>query len=208
MPRPSQNGLPNTPSQEEPRRRPRWISESPLLDRAYSLAEAAHRSQQRPTDGRAFLDHVTEVAELLHEAGFHEELIAVGLLHDAVERGTLSEEGLRSEMGETIAALVMTLTEDATIGSFEERKTALRDQVMAAGGSAVTVFAADKLSDIAGLSRGIERFGASIEDRIGTTVRGMADHYGESVELIESARPGSAFLPELRLQLDRLTLSA
>ena len=32
----------------------------------------------------------------------------------------------------------------------------------------------------------------------------MSAHYGESVEMIESLRPGSAFLPELRLEMERL----
>ena len=185
---------------------PAWISQSALLTQAYSLAEAAHRAQERPADGRPFLDHVTEVAWFLDEAGFHEEVVAVGLLHDAVERGTLREEELRREMGEAIATLVLALTEDAEIESFEERKTALRDQVRAAGGLAVTVFAADKLSDIVGLRRGIERYGPAIEERMGTTVAAMAGHYRESVELIESARPGSAFLPRLHAELDRLAL--
>jgi (p)ppGpp synthase/HD superfamily hydrolase len=180
---------------------PSWIAESPLLARAYGLAEAAHRDQPRPSDGRLFLDHVTEVATFLHEAAFDDELVAVGLLHDSVERGTLEAEGLRHEMGDAIASLVLVLTEDATIESFEERKAALRDQVRAAGGLAVTVFAADKLSDIVGLRRGIAESGRAIEKRIGTTIAGMAGHYRESVELIESVRPGSAFLPALRVQI-------
>ena len=183
---------------------PRWISESPLLARAYALAEAAHRGQRRPTDGRPFLDHVSEVATFLHEAAFDDELVAVGLLHDSVERGTLREGELRNEMGEAITSLVLVLTEDAAIESFDERKAALRDQVRAAGGLAVTVFAADKLSDIVGLRRGIEGSRQAIEERMGTTIEGMAGHYRESVELIESARPGSAFLPALRIQLHRL----
>jgi hypothetical protein len=188
---------------------PSWITESPLLNRAYSLAESAHRSQSRPTDGRPFLDHALEVATFLHEAAFDDELVAVGLLHDAVERGTLSEDELRAEMGEAVAVLVMTLSEDPTIDSFDDRKSALRDQVRAGGGLAVTVFAADKLSDIVGLRRGIQRYGDDvIQERMGTTVAGMAGHYRESVELIESVRPGSAFLPALRVQLDQLAVEA
>jgi len=187
---------------------PSWITESPLLERAYSLAESAHRTQSRPTDGRPFLDHAVEVATFLHEAAFDDELVAVGLLHDAVERGTLTEDELRAEMGEEIATLVMTLSEDPAIDSFEDRKAALRDQVRAGGGLAITVFAADKLSDIVGLRRGLQRYGDVIEDRMGTTITGMAGHYRESVELIESVRPGSAFLPALRVQLDQLAVEA
>jgi hypothetical protein len=155
------------------------------------------------------LDHAVEVATFLHEAAFDDELVAVGLLHDAVERGSLTEEELNAEMGDGIGTLVMTLSEDPTIDSFADRKAALREQVRAGGGLAVTVFAADKLSDIVGLRRGIQRYGDDVvQDRMGTTVTGMAGHYRESVELIESVRPGSAFLPALRVQLDRLAVEA
>ena len=133
-PRRGQKASPREASDAEALLPPAWIADSPLLAQAYSLAESAHRSQRRPTDGRPFLDHVTEVATFLHEAAFDDELVAVGLLHDAVERGTLSEEELRSEMGEAIASLVLALTEDATIDSFEERKAALRDRSGAPAG--------------------------------------------------------------------------
>lgn len=183
---------------------PAWIDRSPLLVDAYSLAVAAHGEQRRPSDGRYFLDHVVEVAELLQRAGFDDELVAVGLLHDAVERGTLEEEELRDEMGESICSIVLVLSEDPGIESFDRRKASLREQVAAAGGWAVTVYAADKLSDILGLCRGIETAGEGIEERIGTSVVSMSAHYGESVEMIESLRPGSAFLPALRLEMERL----
>ncbi len=183
---------------------PSWIDESPLLSRSYELAEAAHRGQERPSDGRPFLDHVVEVAILLHESAFDEELVAAGLLHDSVERGTLSEEELRREVDESVSSLVMVVSEDPGIEEFGERKAALRSQVKEAGGGALTVFAADKLSDILALRRGMKTFGGSVEQRIGTSVAGMAGHYRESVELIESERPGSAFLPALRGQLDLL----
>jgi hypothetical protein len=187
---------------------PDWISPSPPLVHAYALASSAHRGQLRPSDGRPFLDHVTEVATLLHDAGFDDELVAVGLLHDAVERGTLGASELRSEMGEGIASLVLALSEDPSIDSFEDRKAALREQVRAAGGRAVTVFAADKLSDIIGLRHGIEASDGTVAERIGTSVGGMAGHYRESVELIESDGAGSAFLPELRAELERLDTAA
>ena len=183
---------------------PGWIAESSLLSRAYSLAERAHGLDRRPTDGRLFVEQVSEVARFLHEAAFDEELVAVGLLHDAAERGNLTDEELSEEMGEQIASLVMALSEDASIDSFAERKARLRMQVEEAGGLAVTVFAADKLSDIVGLRRGLAQSRDGLQERMGTTVDGMAGHYRESVELIQSLRPGSAFLPALRVQLQRL----
>ena len=193
---------------QSPSQAPDWISESPLLARSYALAESAHRGQQRPSDGRPFLDHVTQVAKLLDEEGFDEDLVAVGLLHDAVERGAMHESELRDEIDEGISSLVMALSEDPGIESFAERKAGLRNQVKRAGGRALTVFAADKLSDILGLREGMETFGDSVEQRIGTSVASMAGHYRESVELIETERPGSVFLPALRVQLELLETAA
>jgi (p)ppGpp synthase/HD superfamily hydrolase len=183
---------------------PDWVSASPLLDRAFSLAVSAHGSDRRPSDGRLFLEHVTEVAGLLQRLDFDEELVVVGLLHDSVERGALTRSELQAAMGDSIREPVMVLSEDPAIESFEERKAALREQVAAAGGRVVTVFAADKLSDIAGLRRGIEASREGAEARMGTSVADMAGHYRDSVQMIASARPGSAFLPALRRELERL----
>jgi (p)ppGpp synthase/HD superfamily hydrolase len=151
----------------------------------------AYGARTRASDGSTFLDHATEVATLLRDAGFDDELVAAGFLHDSVEHGTLSEEGLRDEVGDEICAVVMTLTEDAGIEDYAERKRALRDQVAAAGGRALTVFAADKLTVVLALSGPLE---ASV-----------ADHYRESLAVIEAGAPQSVFLPMLRAELESLS---
>ncbi len=151
---------------------------------------------------------MVEVATFLYDARFDEESVTAGLLHDAVERGTLTEERLRREMGDAVSSLVLSLTEDSSIESFAERKAALREQVRVSGPRAIIIFAADKLSDINGLHRGIERFGDEIEKRMGTTIDGMASHYRESVEMIEANQPHSTFVPALHTQLEKLGSSA
>ena len=151
---------------------------------------------------------MTEVGELLHEAGYDEDLVAAGLLHDAVERGSLTEARLRAEMDDGISALVLALTEDPEIASFAERKRALRRQVEAAGTRAITIFAADKLSDIRGLRRGIAADRESIEGRMGTTVNAMAGHYRESVAMIEASGLDSELVATLRAELAELASMA
>jgi hypothetical protein len=131
-------------------------------------------------------------------------LVAAGLLHDSVERGTLSEPELREAMGDDVAAVVIGLTEDASIEDYADRKAALRRQVAAAGGRTVAVFAADKLSAVLGLRRGIETSGDGIEARIGASAAEMATHYRESLAMIEAESAGAAFLPVLRAELDLL----
>ncbi|MDX6583905.1 MAG: hypothetical protein QOI10_3089 [Solirubrobacterales bacterium] len=183
---------------------PAWIGRSELLTRAQALAAEAHRDQRRATDQAPFLDHVVEVGRLLNEAGYDDRIVAAGLLHDSVERGTLSEAELRERMDDEISGLVLALTEDAGIESFEDRKAALREQVRAAGGRAITIFAADKLSDIRGLRRGLRETPDSIGRRMETTVDGMASHYTESVTMIEAGEPGSPLVAALHRELDEL----
>jgi hypothetical protein len=184
--------------------RPPWIDRSRLLIDAHAVAAASHGDQRRPSDGRYFLEHVVEVGQLLDDAGFDDELIAVGLLHDTVERGTLTEKDLRAEMGASIGALVLTLSENPMIASFDRRKAGLRRQVESGGRLAVTVYAADKLSDLRGLRRGIGIYGEALEERLGTSVGSMAAHYRESVEMIGTVRSSSVFLAPLRQELERL----
>ncbi len=187
---------------------PDWIADSPLLSRAHALAAEAHDAQQRATDQAPFLSHVVEVGQLLHDAGYDAQLVAAGLLHDAVERGTLREARLHAEVDAEISALVLALTEDAEIDSFADRKQALREQVEAAGSEAITIFAADKLSDIRGLKRGIDVSRDSTEARIGTTVEAMAGHYRDSVAMIEQREPDLVFVVALRAELDELAAAA
>lgn len=193
---------------EMPRVQLDWIRRSRLVSDAYGLAAAAHGDRRRPSDGRYFLEHVVEVAGLLHDAGFGDELVAVGLLHDSVERGTLTERELRDGMGAGICSLVQTLSEDAGIASFDRRKAGLREQVESGGRLAITVYAADKLSDLRGLRRGIEIYGARLSERLDSSLDAMVAHYRESVEMIESTRPGSVFLTDLRPELESLKAEA
>jgi (p)ppGpp synthase/HD superfamily hydrolase len=187
---------------------PTWILDSELLVRAHALATDAHCGRRRATDLAPFVEHVMEVGDLLQAAGFDERLVAAGLLHDAVERGKLTEGKLRAEMDEDICVLVLALTEDATVEPFGKRKAALREQVRAAGPRAVTIFAADKLSDIRGLARGVDRFEGSIEARIGTSVEAMTGHYEDSVTTIEQTDPDCTFLPSLHAELRALKTAA
>lgn len=192
-----------TPSDRR-RSDPPWLGGSPILREAYLLAVFAHGSTRRATDQQLFLDHVVDVASSLYEAGFDEEVVAVGFLHDAVERGTLRPELLEQSMGRSIATLVLVLSENPGIPSFDQRKAGLRAQVERAGCPAVEVYAADKLSDMLGLQRGIETHHDGLEERMGTSVRGMAAHYRESVEMVASVEPDSIFLPTLKMRLWKL----
>src|ERR1700712_1199960 len=98
----------------------------PISSRAAAWADAAHEGQKRQVDGAPFMVHPYEVAILLHATGYGDAVIAVGLLHDVVEKGGASMADVSASFGAEIAADVAALTEDESIADYHERKAALR----------------------------------------------------------------------------------
>jgi GTP pyrophosphokinase len=81
------------------------VADRELVQRAYRVAEEAHREQKRHS-GEPYINHCTSVASILADLKVPPEVIAAGLLHDTVEDTTVTLTDIRRDFGETIAALV------------------------------------------------------------------------------------------------------
>ncbi|RPI92690.1 MAG: bifunctional (p)ppGpp synthetase/guanosine-3',5'-bis(diphosphate) 3'-pyrophosphohydrolase [Chloroflexi bacterium] len=81
------------------------LAEKELIQRAYRVAEEAHRSQKR-LSGEPYINHCLSVASILADMRVPPEVIAAGLLHDTVEDTSITLNQLKRDFGETIAALV------------------------------------------------------------------------------------------------------
>ncbi len=71
---------------------PPFISELPLTCEALEYAVAHHEGQRRDSDAAPFILHLLEVAVLLRNRGYDDEVVAAGLLHDLVEDTDASSE--------------------------------------------------------------------------------------------------------------------
>ena len=81
------------------------LAERELVERAYRVAEEAHRDQMRHS-GKPYITHCLEVAGILGEMRAPSEVVAAGLLHDTVEDTAITLQDLRTDFGETVANLV------------------------------------------------------------------------------------------------------
>ncbi len=81
------------------------LTERELVQRAYRVAEEAHRPQKRHS-GEPYINHCIAVAGILSELKVPSEVIAAGLLHDTVEDTSITLADIRRDFGDTIAALV------------------------------------------------------------------------------------------------------
>ncbi len=127
--------------------RPVGIPASPALERAFDVAKEAHRGQQRK-DGRPYIEHPTQVAQLLAEAGAGEEMVVAAVLHDTVEDSAVTVDDVRNEFGARVAELVEALTDNPELDNWRERKDDVRRRAAAAGRDAATIYIGDKIANL------------------------------------------------------------
>lgn len=173
-----------------------FVQRSPLTRNALDFAALRHAGQTRDDGDAPFVTHPVEVACLLHEAGYSDEVVAAGVLHDILEDTDVQRDELQELFGPRVAELVGAVTDDPTIDDRAERKTALRDQVAHAGECAAVVFAADKVSKVREL-RARGRHG-----RFQRTDEVKLEHYRASLEMLSELIPAHPLVGQLREELE------
>ncbi|GAB4504691.1 MAG: bifunctional (p)ppGpp synthetase/guanosine-3',5'-bis(diphosphate) 3'-pyrophosphohydrolase [Anaerolineales bacterium] len=81
------------------------VADRELVQRAYRVAEEAHREQKR-NSGEPYINHCLAVASILADLRVPPEVVAAGLLHDTVEDTTITLEDIRRDFGDIVASLV------------------------------------------------------------------------------------------------------
>jgi (p)ppGpp synthase/HD superfamily hydrolase len=177
-------------------RHPDFARRLPSTRAALEFADERHAGQRREADDAPFVMHPIEVATILYEAGYPDDVIAAGALHDVIENTDTAPRDIANRFGSRVALLVTAVTENPAIESDADRKAALRFQVARAGGTAAAVFAADKISKVRELrlrrSRG--QFDNASRDKLA--------HYEASLEMLAEEMPGHELVEQLRLELE------
>ena len=81
------------------------LADRELIQRAYRVAEEAHREQKRHS-GEPYINHCLAVASILADLRVPPEVVAAGLLHDTVEDTPITLNDIRRDFGPAIAVLV------------------------------------------------------------------------------------------------------
>ena len=141
------NEAPASPP-ERSRRSAEPFAGLPMARAALRFARARHAGQRRAIDDAPFIDHPIEVAWLLRRDDQPDEVIAAGLLHDALEKTATTSAELRRRFGARITRLVESVSDDPSIRDYEPRKRDLRDRIARADPDTHAVFAADKIAKV------------------------------------------------------------
>ena len=85
-------------------------SSSPLLthrlEQALRYAALGHRGQVRRAGELPYFEHIVAVAWILDRAGFDEDVVIAGLLHDLVEDTATTPQDIEARFGRTVVDLV------------------------------------------------------------------------------------------------------
>ena len=84
------------------------------LEEAMRFAAMAHDGQVRKGSGTPYFEHVFAVALILDRAGFSEDVVVAGLLHDVVEDTATSLETVAGRFGTNVSELVRHCSEVKT----------------------------------------------------------------------------------------------
>ncbi len=179
-----------------------FIAELPLATKALAFAQEMHRGQRRDSDQAPSVLHPLEVASMLRNTGHGEPAIVAAILHETIEDTEAVKADLCARFGSEVADLVAALSEDQRIGSFAERKRALRVQIAAFGGDAIGVDAADKVAKVRELRGAANRDPESVLEDEDAVER--LRHYEASLEMLEQADRGHPLVRQLRFELEAL----
>jgi GTP diphosphokinase / guanosine-3',5'-bis(diphosphate) 3'-diphosphatase len=102
-----------------------------IIERAYAVAEKAHRGQLRKS-GDPYITHPLAVTSILAELGMTPDTLAAALLHDTVEDTAYSLESMTADFGSEVAMLVdgVTKLDKVTYGEAAQAET-VRKMVVA-----------------------------------------------------------------------------
>ncbi|WML57696.1 HD domain-containing protein [Neobacillus sp. PS2-9] len=174
-----------------------------VIEIALKTAAKAHEKQYRKGTDIPYITHPVAVGMILMKAGYSEELVAAGILHDTVEDTELSLQDIEPLFGRNIAQMVEGCSEPDKSLSWEERKKHTIEYLGAAPEEIRVVACADKLHNIRSIASDLEQFGEQVWGRF---KRGKEQQEWYYTRVIESLGLQSNFqlLDELKIEVERL----
>jgi (p)ppGpp synthase/HD superfamily hydrolase len=174
-----------------------------VVEKALEVAGQAHDGQYRKGTKIPYITHPAAVGMILMRAGYSDELVAAGILHDTVEDTEVTLDDLKREFGPQIAKIVAGCSEPDKSLLWEERKEHTIEFLKTASLEIQAVACADKLHNVRSLLSDYQQDGDEIWKRF---KRGKEKQEWYYRNIIDSLGTGSTFhlLEELKAEVNQL----
>ena len=134
---------------------------SRLIKLAKQFAADAHKGQVRKLNAEPFMNHPENVARRLYDAGFREELVAAGYLHDVVEDTDVSLAEIESVFGMEVSRLVAGNTESKGL-PWIDRKLETIGRAEKGSLESKALIGADKLDNLSNIMKYVQLSGDEV----------------------------------------------
>jgi (p)ppGpp synthase/HD superfamily hydrolase len=156
-----------------------------LIDRAAVFAAVSHKDQKRksPEAEIPYLQHPYMVGLILLRAGFDDEVVAAGILHDVLEDTSTTFQELEEAFGARIAQLVSHVTEEDKSIPWERRKELHLERIRRAPIEARAIATADKIHNIRSIITSLQS-GANIWSRLKADPSSQMDRFERTLSVV------------------------
>jgi guanosine-3',5'-bis(diphosphate) 3'-pyrophosphohydrolase len=163
------------------------------LEDAMRFAAQAHAGQSRKGSDTPYFEHVAAVALILDRAGFAEDVVIAGLLHDVVEDTATSFAAVTERFGEYVCQLVRFCSEVKLDGHGNKRPwiDRKRDHLAALADAPVEargIVLADKLHNLISIELDL-RDGRPVWQQFNAERDQVLWYYSTAIDLCGSADP-------------------
>ncbi|MEH7503952.1 HD domain-containing protein [Neobacillus drentensis] len=174
-----------------------------IVEKALQVASKSHRKQCRKNTDIPYITHPVTVGMMLMKAGYDEDIIAAGILHDTVEDTDLTLNDIEREFGPRIARIVEGCSEPNKSLPWKERKEHTIEFLKTAPEEIRVVACADKLHNIRSIIKDYELQGDAVWERFNAGKEHQAWYYKN---IVESLGQISSFplLKELQTEVELL----
>ncbi|MFP5106683.1 HD domain-containing protein [Neobacillus sp. C211] len=133
-----------------------------IVEKALQIASKSHRNQCRKNTDIPYITHPVTVGMMLMKAGYDDDIIAAGILHDTVEDTDLTLKDIEREFGLRIASIVEGCSEPDKSLPWKERKEHTIEFLKTASEEIRVVACADKLHNIRSILKDYEQQGDAV----------------------------------------------
>ena len=174
-----------------------------IVEKALQIASKSHEGQYRKNTDIPYITHPVAVGMMLLKAGYSEEIVAAGILHDTVEDTPLTLEDIKKEFGPEIAKMVEGSSEPDKSLPWKDRKEHTIEFLKTASEEIRAVVCADKLHNIRSIISDYEKIGEEVWTRFNAGKEHQKWYY---TNVVESLGTQSSFdlLTDLQNEVDRL----
>lgn len=172
---------------------------------AIAFALSAHEGQLRKGDNRPYIIHPLSVGFILQGAGYSEDVVIAGILHDVIEDTKYTKEDISEKFGSKVADLVVGVTEDKSIKDWEAKMDNYLENLKNSNDEIKAISAADALDNRRSILWNIEN-GFDIWSKFKASPEKVIQKTEERLEIVKSLNNEIIFelqeiIPKLRASI-------